>query len=435
MSETGKNNVGEKNADWKAPTQNQAETVVKPDKESLIKALATRYASGENLSKAELETLDQHCEEVAMLHVINIKAGLPIPTRYCFSGTVEFTMQRGFNMSSFLVDPRTRGYCDNMGLTRNELHTDTLMSRLNQELKTVDLTMLKEVKRLLPVYCTERSKNIESISRLVTEVESRKDSAQEFKDWPFELQEFWYEMTVWVYAHKSQATAVQLYDTAIVADRSVLKKAERGYLGDVEIEVTAPADKIMGIVDFSQQGGYHYLPEGYTTEKSKRLFRRHPNLSRPVYSRDGGIIWPQSLTIQEVQALVDDQYVERGGYRIRQDNTFYERVNQATEEILSEILKDLARVGVVLTENELLPLKQIAYKMSETETARKDYYKEQEEQGMSEKALYEIVSKGHFSQYELIHTWAREYLGVGADPSYVSEREAFLNALEEKRKQ
>jgi len=88
----------------------------------------------------------------------------------------------------------------------------------------------------------------------------------------------------------------QLYDMAYIVDYAKINKSGSGYLPGNESLITAEPDCIEGLVI----NGAPLRLGNYFVEKAKIIFRKNPELSRPLYDTLGNMIWPDNKTKAEL---------------------------------------------------------------------------------------------------------------------------------------
>lgn len=87
----------------------------------------------------------------------------------------------------------------------------------------------------------------------------------------------------------------QIYDLIVMVDPGQVQARKIGLA--TEFGVTADYNVTYGVLT----GGYEYLPESYYREKLRRLYRKYPQYSRPIYHSDGSIIWPKVINRDEIK--------------------------------------------------------------------------------------------------------------------------------------
>lgn len=323
-------------------------SIDKPDlipEEELLKPIKNTNQYEKNKTD---EALDKECEEIAQNYILDLKKyPKPLPIRFCFTGLLEKTYENGFKKSSFVLNKHSNGldFYRSLSLTKNEMFSQNMNLNIERMLSN-DNSFLSNPKQILQIkkYFPEIFKQISMSIKKETgividdadfndygmylkyrniikkytgknginfyDIESIKekyfkdiDSEHEghvnkiisniffnvpIKKWEFELQEFFLNNVI--FKEAGEGYKDQFYDMAIVIDANKIEDKKEGFLPGIEQLITAKPDSILGLL-YNPEGGY-ILGNNYLVEKAKRIFKKNPQLSRPIYNDKGEVLWP-----------------------------------------------------------------------------------------------------------------------------------------------
>ncbi|MEI8343553.1 MAG: hypothetical protein WCF93_01220 [Candidatus Moraniibacteriota bacterium] len=310
------------------------------------------------------EKLDQLCEVVARQHEFNlVNWKKPMAVRVAFSGFMDETIENGFQEKSFIYD-RALSYFDfgdMVNWTRNDAFSrgceEAMWDAFNGKLagfsrsvsrfmkdengkeykneqsaiEAYKILIKKDFPEIYEVFCQQEEKlrreydeddshekwkeydklfvNLDSFEGMLGDINesdvvlkkqilSNLITKKKSEGWSFEEIDYFYNRFVDYYGKNivKNFYGGQLYDMAYVVDPAKIDKSGKGYLPGYESVVTSSADCVEGYVI----NGAPLNLGNYFIEKAKRIFRKHPELSRPLYDTRGNLVWPDSKTSKEL---------------------------------------------------------------------------------------------------------------------------------------
>ncbi len=155
---------------------------------------------------------------------------------------------------------------------------------------------IEKYSEFLNKYANEDDTKNNRIHKVISSILSGLDSDK----WEFEEQDLTYRSIVdycfGEFKGKEIAGGAQLYDIAYIVDGEKIESSKSGYLSGEESLITAKPRSIKGMV---VNAGPVQM-ESYYLEKVKRIFRKNPTLSRPLYDKKSNLIWPEKKTTEEL---------------------------------------------------------------------------------------------------------------------------------------
>lgn len=317
-----------------------------------------------SMAEPETEKLEitpelvKQCEDRAREFICDItNLGKQVPIRFLFSGLLEKPFTTGFEGNSFIAQERDGLDVESAySLTRNEATTTVLHrnffrhatsffekksdgwdykdDKTNEELEEIIMFIkekspdlwaeIEETSTDSPcstryarisdtIFLRDKDRHVANLTEmrsvlgnddpeLTDRVILNNYSGKPVSEWTFEEKELFYEK-VMPLIHGSFMrgdTTMQFYDCALAIDSDKITESKHGYLIGDEKEITAPSDSILGSFPRYCPMDKGAKPGSYVTEKLKRTYYHHPELSRPLYSSKGDVLWPP---IPEDQAV------------------------------------------------------------------------------------------------------------------------------------